>query len=80
MTQSMNVAEFPFAVEDFLRPLARKAEGAWERTEELNDLRDVIIVLAVFGARLGVEEVVSSYQFENLLRRSVITSCNADTS
>ena len=57
----MYVTEFTFAVEYFLGPLARKTEAAWERTEEFNDLRDMIIVFAVFGARLGVEEVVSCY-------------------
>lgn len=57
----MYVTEFAFPVEDFLGPLARKAEAARERTEEFDDLRDVIIVFAVFGARLGVEEVISGY-------------------
>lgn len=80
MTQSMNVAEVTFAIEDLLRPLARKAEGAWERPQEFDDLRDVIVVLAVFGARLGIEEVVSRYQLENLFRRSVIKSYDSDTS
>lgn len=57
----MYITELTLPVEDFLRPLARKAEAAGEWTKKFNDLGDVVIIFAVFGARLGVEEVVSCY-------------------
>lgn len=59
MTQSVNVAQFAFATEYLLRPFPRKAKGSGERAEEFNDLGDVIVVLAIFGARLRVEEVIA---------------------
>ena len=57
----MDVAQFTFAAEDLLRPFAREAEGARKGAEEFDDLRDVVVVLAVFGAGLGIEEVVACY-------------------
>ena len=63
----MDVPELAFAVEDLLRPFSGEAEGFGEGAEELDDLRDVVIVFAVFGARLGVEEVVAGYEFEDLV-------------
>jgi hypothetical protein len=61
MAQAMDVAELAFAVEDLLRPFAGHAEGFGEGAEQLDDLRDVVVVFAVFGAGLGVEEVVACY-------------------
>jgi hypothetical protein len=49
VAQSVDVAEFAFAVEDFLAPFSGEAEGFGEGAEELDDLGDVIVVLAVFG-------------------------------
>ncbi len=66
MPEAVDVAEFPFAVEDFLRPFTRGAQGFGEGPEELDDLRDVVVVFAVFGAGLGVEEVVAGYELEGL--------------
>ena len=57
----MDVAEFAFAVEDFLGPFAGHAEALWEGAEELDDLGNVVVVFAVFGAGLRVEEVVACY-------------------
>jgi hypothetical protein len=37
-----------------------------EGAEQLDDLRDVVVVFAVFGAGLGVEEVVACDEFEGL--------------
>ena len=62
----MDVAQFAFAVEDFLAPFARETEGFGEGAEQFDDLRDVVVVFAVFGAGLGVEEVVARYEFEDL--------------
>ena len=62
----MDVAEFAFAGEDFLGPFAGHAERFWEGAEELNDLSDMIVVFAVFGAGLGIKEVVACDQFEDL--------------
>ena len=61
MPQSVDVPQFALAIEDLLRPFPREAEGAGEGTQELDDLCDVVIVFAVFGAGLRVEEVVARY-------------------
>jgi hypothetical protein len=44
-----------------------------EGTEKLDDLRDVVIVFAVFGTGLGVEEVVACDELKYLFRR--VSSC-----
>ena len=69
MPQTVDVAQFAFAAEDFLGPFTREAEGAREGPEEFDDLRDVVVVFAVFGAGLGIEEVVACYQLEDLVTK-----------
>ena len=59
--QAVDVPQFTFAVEDFLRPFPGEAEGAGEGSEELDDLCDMVVVFAVFGTGLRVEEVVAGY-------------------
>ncbi len=66
VAQAVDVAQLALAVEDLLRPLARQAERLGERPEQLDDLRDVVVVLAVLGARLRVEEVVACDKLEDL--------------
>jgi hypothetical protein len=66
VTESVNVAEVSFSVEDFLAPFTGQTEGFGEGAEKLDDLCYVVVVFAVFGARLRIEEVVTSYEFENL--------------
>ena len=61
MTQPMDVSEFAFTVEYFLRPFARHAKRFGEGAEELDDLRNVVVVFAVLGAGLRVEQVVACY-------------------
>ena len=68
VAQPVDIAQFAFAVEDLLGPFARQAEGFGEGAEELDDLRYVVVVFAVFGARLGVEEVVAGDEFEDLAK------------
>ena len=60
MSESVDVPELAFPVEDLLRPLAGDTETLRECTEQFDDLCDVVVVFAVFGARLGIEEVVAS--------------------
>lgn len=62
----MDVAQLAFAVEDLLRPFPGQAEGAREGAQQLDYLRDVVVVFAVFRARLGVEEVVACDELEDL--------------
>ena len=62
----MDVAEFALSVEDFLTPFPGETEGFGEGSEELDDLRDVVVVFAVLGARLGIEEVIARYELEYL--------------
>jgi hypothetical protein len=66
VAQAVDVAQLALAVEDLLRPLARQAERLGERPEQLDDLRDVVVVLAVLGAGLRVEEVVARDELEDL--------------
>jgi hypothetical protein len=64
--QSVDVAQLALAVEDLGRPLARQAERLGEGAQQLDDLRNVVVVLAVLGAGLRVEEVVARDQLEDL--------------
>lgn len=48
MAETVDIAQFTLAVEDLVRPFAVHANGFGEWTEQLDDLRDVIVVLAVF--------------------------------
>lgn len=64
--QAVDVAQLALAVEDLLRPFSRDAQGFGEGAEQLDDLRDVVVVFAVFGAGLWVEEVVACDEFEDL--------------
>lgn len=66
MAQLGDVAQLALAVEDLLRPLAGEAERLGEGAEQLDDLRDVVVVLAVLGAGLRVEEVVARDELECL--------------
>lgn len=72
VAQAVNVAELAFAVEDFLGPLAADAEGFGEGAQQLDDLRNVVVVFAVFGAGLGVEEVVACDKLESLRKELAI--------
>jgi hypothetical protein len=65
----MDVPELALAVEYLLRPLARDTQALGEGPEQLDDLRDMIVIFAVFGARLWVEEIVSGDEFEDLRGR-----------
>lgn len=61
MPQAVDVAQFTFPGEYFLRPFARYAQGTREGAEKFDDLGDMVIVFAVFSARLGIEEIVTGY-------------------
>lgn len=64
--QSVNVPELALAVEYFLAPFAAEAERAREGAKQFDDLRNVVIVLAIFRARLRIEEVVACNQLKDL--------------
>jgi len=49
VAEAVDVSELAFAVEDFHRPLARHAEVAGKAAEKLDDLRNMVVVLAVLG-------------------------------
>ncbi len=55
----MDIAEFALSREDLLGPFAVLGERAGEGAEEFDDLSDVVVVFAIFGAGLGIEEVVA---------------------
>ena len=67
----MDVSEFALAVEDFLGPFAGNGQAAGKGAEEFDDLRNVVVVFAVFGARLRVEEVVAGDEFEDLKKKKL---------
>ena len=62
----MDVSQVAALLEDFLRPLAGGAELAGKWSQKLDDLSNVVVVLAVLGAGLGVEEVVPGDQLKDL--------------
>ena len=66
VAQAVYVAQLALAVEDLLAPFPGHAERLGEVAEQLNNLRNVVIVLAVARAGLGVEQVVSRDEFKNL--------------
>ena len=57
----MDVSKFALAVKDFLGIFSGQGKRTGEGAEEFNDLRNMVIVFAVFGAGLRVEEVVACY-------------------
>jgi hypothetical protein len=66
VSKSVDVAKLAFAVEYLLRPFARNTKGFGKGTQKLDDLSDVIIILAIFGAGLRIKEVIASNEFEDL--------------
>lgn len=59
-----------FPGEDVGAELARERDTPRERSEQLDDLRNVVVVLVVPRARMGVEQVVACQQLEELRSRS----------
>jgi hypothetical protein len=64
--QPVNVAEFAFSVKDLLRPFTRKAKRLGEGAKQLDNLCNMVVVLAVLGTGLRIEEIVSGDEFESL--------------
>lgn len=50
MSESMDVSELAFSIEDFLRPFARQPKGFGKWAEKFDDLGDVVIIFAILGA------------------------------
>lgn len=59
--QAVNITQLALSIEDLLAPFSGEAERFGEGTEQFDDLRDVVVVFAVFCAGLRVEEVVACY-------------------
>lgn len=59
VAQAVDVTQLALAVEDLLRPLAGHAERPREWAEQLDDLRDMVVVFAILCAGLRVEKVVA---------------------
>jgi hypothetical protein len=66
VAQAVDVAELAFAVEDLLRPLAADAQRFGKRAQQLDDLCNVVVVLAVLGAGLRVEKIVTCDKLKSL--------------
>lgn len=58
--------QFALAIEDLLAPFPREAHGLRERSEEFDDLSDVVVVFTVLRSRLRIEEIVASDEFKDL--------------
>jgi len=59
--------ELTFPIEEFVRILPGKRYRLRNLAQKLNDLRNVIVVLAISRSRGGVEEVVAACdEFEEL--------------
>lgn len=74
MTETVDISKFAFTAEDFLGPLAGEAERTRKGTEELDNLCNVIVVFAVFGAGLGIKEVVTCDEFKDLYKCTRLVS------
>lgn len=61
MSETVDISQFALPAKNLLRPFAREAERAGERAEQLDYLCNMVIIFAVFGPGLGVEEVVACY-------------------
>lgn len=61
VSETVDVPQFALFIKYFLGPFAAETEVAREGTKEFDDLSDVVVIFAVFGAGLGVEEVVTCY-------------------
>ena len=71
MSQAMDISELSFAREYLLRPFTGHRKRLRECTKKLNDLRNVVVVFTILGARLGVEEVVACDKFEDLTQSAL---------
>jgi hypothetical protein len=76
VSETVNVAKLSPAIENLLRPLAGQAKLLGERSKKLDDLGNVVVVLAVLGARLRIEEVVAGYEFKDLQPSASEVACN----
>ena len=70
MAQPVNVAQFSLAAENLLRPFAGETERARERAEQLNDLGNMIVIFAIFSARLRIEKVVARDELKDLAAKA----------
>jgi hypothetical protein len=64
--EAVDIAQFPLPIEDLVGPFARETHCARERTEQLDNLRNVVVVLAILGPGLWVKEIVACDEFEHL--------------
>jgi hypothetical protein len=59
--QAVNVTQLALSIKDLLAPFPGEAERFGEGAEQFDDLRNVVVVFAVFCAGLRVKEVVACY-------------------
>ena len=64
----MDIPKLALTTEDLLGPFTGEVEGSRERSEELDNLRYVVVVFPILGAGLRIEEVVACDEFENLMQ------------
>lgn len=76
VAQAVDIAQLALAVENLLRPFPADAQRLWEGAEQLDDLGNVVVVLAVLCAGLGIEEVVAGDELENLGLSALPQHCN----
>jgi hypothetical protein len=66
VSQAVNIAKLSFAVKNLLTPFTREAEGLRKGAKKFDNLSDMVVVLPILGARLGVEEVIASNKLKYL--------------
>ncbi len=67
----MDVSELAFPIKYLLRPFAREVKRSGEFPEELDDLGNVVVILAVLGPGLWIEEVIARDQFKDLWKSAL---------
>jgi hypothetical protein len=66
--ESVDIPELALSREDFLAPFAGHTEGLRERSKQFDDLGNMVVVFAVLGAGLRIEEIVACDQLKYLLK------------
>jgi hypothetical protein len=51
----VDIPQFAFPVEYFLRPFSGQAERFRKGPEKFDDLRDMVVIFSILGARLRIK-------------------------
>lgn len=68
VSKPVDIAELALPIEDLLGPFAGQTQGLWEGAHKFYYLCNVVVVFAILGARLWIEEIVAGDELEGLNR------------